>query len=240
MRFELKYAVNDSQMHGIRSCLEGRLVPDEHNNSNDQIGYDVCSLYLDSPRFMLYHQSIQNPEKHFKLRIRFYDNDSNEPAFLEIKRHDRELNKKIRAAVTRTAAFQILTGDAPNGSPLLDSNMDAVGRFCRLVRTIGARGAAYVVYKREAYRSPSDDYIRVSFDHEPYGGNYNTGDKLRIPDQRLSGVPDGRRSVLEMKFIGRFPNWMREMTQQFKLQHISAPKYAMCVDALGLCSRDEE
>ena len=240
-RFEMKYIVNDAQVEGIRRYLQGRLVLDENNDPDDLSGYTVCSLYLDSPKFALYNQTLQGQKNRFKLRIRFYDNDPNGPAFLEIKRRETEVIKKKRAAVTRQGALQVLSGGYPKNSMLFkkNGNMDALDAFCRLLRTIDARGAAYVTYKREAYVSPGSDHVRVTFDRELYGGYYKRGDELRIPSRRLGRAPDWEGCVLEMKFTDRFPDWMNEVAQLFNLQRISVPKYVMCVDALGVFKSSE-
>ncbi len=233
-RFEMKYLVNDAQVEGIRRYLRGRLVLDENNDPNDLSGYTVCSLYLDGPRFQLYNQTMQGSKNRFKLRIRLYDNNPDAPAFLEIKRRETDIIKKKRAAIKKKAALQILQGAHPSTTMLFKKNgdMDALDRFCRLTRNIDADGAAYVVYKREAYVSPGSDHIRVTFDRELYGGYYRTGSELMVPE---TGVyPKWSGCVLEMKFTDRFPDWMHEVAQIFSLQRTSVPKYVMCVDALGV------
>ena len=46
----------------------------------------ITSLYLDSSALHLYRQTVQGIKNRFKLRIRFYDDNPGNPAFLEIKR----------------------------------------------------------------------------------------------------------------------------------------------------------
>lgn len=233
-RFEMKYLVNAAQVEGIRRYLLGRLVLDENNDPNDLTGYTVCSLYLDGPKYPLYNQTQQGIKNRFKLRIRFYDNNPDGPAFLEIKRRETDIIKKKRAAIKKTAAIQIMQGAHPSPSMLFKKNgdMDALDRFCRLARHIDADGAAYVTYKREAYVSPGSDHVRVTFDRELYGGYYRRGSELMVPENGIE--PKWSGCVLEMKFTDRFPDWMNEVAQIFGLQRTSVPKYVMCVDALGL------
>jgi len=240
-RYEYKYIVDRTQISGMRRYLQGRLVLDENNDPDDLIGYNVCSLYLDGPSFDLYNQTLQGQKNRFKLRIRFYDNDPNGPAFLEVKSRETEVIKKKRAAVTREGAMKILAGGWPKSSMLFkkNGNMDALDRFCRLVRKLKARGAVYVVYKREAYVSPGSDHVRVTFDRDLYGGYYRQGDELRVPEKRAGCVPAWEGCVLEMKFTDRFPDWMNEAARLFNLQRIPVPKYVMCVDALGIYKANE-
>ena len=58
---------------------------DEHMAGDGPDGYRVCSLYLDTPQLALYRQSKDGIKNRYKLRIRFYDEDADGPAFLEIK-----------------------------------------------------------------------------------------------------------------------------------------------------------
>ncbi len=235
-RFEMKYLVNAAQIEGIRRYLRGRLVLDENNDPNDLSGYTVCSLYLDGPTYQLYNQTMQGSKNRFKLRIRLYDNNTDAPAFLEIKRRETDIIKKKRAAIKKKAALQILQRAHPSPTMLFKKNgdMDSLDKFCRLARNLDANGAVYVTYKREAYVSPGSDHVRITFDRDLYGGYYRDGDELMVPETGIA--PKWSGCVLEMKFTDRFPDWMHEIAQIFSLQRTSVPKYVMCIDALGLVS----
>jgi hypothetical protein len=110
-------------------------------------------------------------------------------------------------------------------------NLDALNRFCNLSKSIDARGAAYVVYTREAYVSPDSDQVRVTFDRDLYGGLYYPGEELYVP---ADGIRPEKGIVLELKFTDRFPTWMHELVQIFQLERTSYPKYCYCVEELGL------
>jgi len=236
-RFELKYLVTEACAVGIRSFLRGHLTLDEYDDPNNPRGYTVCSLYLDSPQLMLYDQTLKGHKNRFKLRIRFYDDDCNGPAFLEIKRRETDVIRKKRVMVTRNGALRLIQGAWPEPSMLYKPNgdMDALEQFCNLARNINADGCAYVLYRREAYVSPESDDLRVTFDRDLVGGLYHAATELEIPKNgvrpRVGGV------VLELKFTDRFPAWMHELAQLFNLQRTSVPKYVMCVDSLHISRR---
>ncbi|MCA9262826.1 MAG: polyphosphate polymerase domain-containing protein [Planctomycetales bacterium] len=233
-RFELKYIINEEKMKGIRRYLKGRLTIDEHDDPDNPQGYTVCSLYCDSPTFKLYDQTFQGHKNRFKLRIRFYDNNPNGPAFLEIKRRETDIIRKKRTAVTKRGALQILKGAYPSPSMLYPKggNLDALNRFCNLARSLDARGAAYIVYTREAYVSPDSDHVRVTFDRDLYGGFYYPGEELYCPADGVRPTVGG--IVLELKFTDRFPTWMHELVQIFQLERTSVPKYCLCVESMEL------
>ena len=236
-RFELKYLITETCADSIRDYLRGPLTLDEHDDPNNPQGYAVCSLYLDSPRLMLYDQTVKGQKNRFKLRIRFYDNDPDGPAFLEIKRRENDVIRKKRATVTRDAALRILKGAWPSPSMLYKRGreMEALEQFCNLSRSINAEGCAYVHYRREAYVSPESDQLRVTFDRDIVGGFYHAGSKLEIPKNGTAAhVGD---VVLELKFTDRYPRWMHDLSQTFNLQRVSVPKYVLCLEALKIARR---
>ena len=233
-RFELKYLVTETCADAIRSFLRGHLTLDEFDDPNNPQGYTVCSLYLDSPTLTLYDQTVKGNKNRFKLRIRFYDDDSNGPAFMEIKRRETDVIRKKRVMVTRDGALQVIKGAWPERSMLFKptGDMDSLEQFCNLARSIKADGCAYVLYRREAYVSPESDDLRVTFDRDITGGLYYPGSRLEIP--KHGERPEVGGVVLELKFTDRFPAWMHELAQLFNLQRTSVPKYVMCVEKLNI------
>ncbi len=234
-RYEYKYYVDEARARAIRNFVETYLEPDEFLIRFGGIGYPVCSLYLDNSGLLLYDQTMQGQKNRFKLRIRFYDNNPENPAFLEIKRRETDVIKKKRAAVTREGAKLVLSGYPASpeflfGNKVTTKSWDAVYEFCLLRDRIAAAGCTYVYYHRQAYVSPDSNQVRVTFDRQLEGGVYVPGTDLAIPTDSARPKLDG--VVLELKFSDRFPNWMEILAEDFNLQRISVPKYVKCVDAL--------
>ena len=236
-RFEYKYWVDENHAKQIREFISTYLEEDEFLEKFGGIGYPVCSLYLDSTGLLLYGQTCQGAKNRYKLRIRFYDDNPENPAFLEIKARDSEVIKKQRAGVTREGARRILAGESPQdeflfGKKISNKARKAMYEFCRLRDVINAQGCTYVYYHRQAYVSPGNSSVRVTFDRQLEGGIYLPGEPLKIPTEskqpKLEGV------VLELKFTDRRPNWMIELSDVFQLQRTSVPKYVMCVEELGI------
>ena len=233
-RYEFKYYVDENRARAIRSFVESYLEPDEFLIKFGGIGYPVCSLYLDNSGLLLYDQTIQGQKNRFKLRIRFYDDNPENPAFLEIKRRETDVIKKKRAAVTREGARLVIAGEMPHEDFLFGKkshkSVDALHEFCQLRDRIMACGCTYVYYHRQAYVSPDSNAVRVTFDRELEGGLYLPRTELKIP--RDSARPKMEGVVLELKFTDKFPNWMRILAEDYNLQRTSVPKYVKCVDAL--------
>ncbi len=236
-RFELKYVIDEQRACAVRDYVRGYLEPDEHSQDDATCSYPVYSLYLDTPSLVLYRQTIQGLKNRFKLRIRFYDDRPASPAFLEIKQRLTDTIRKERAALCKEAVFRLLDGERPSPSDLIrfngnGSDSAALERFCNLSEKIGAMGATYVCYDREAYVSPESDNLRVTFDRrlraEAFGGPVLLSPPAQGMPVRVGGV------VLEIKFVDRSPRWIQDMSGALDLRRCSMAKYVHCVDALEL------
>jgi hypothetical protein len=172
------------------------------------------------------------------LRIRFYDDNPDHPAFLEIKRRETEVIRKQRAAVRREAVKRFLEGFDLTTDDLMYDNADehkqvksfhAMRDFCELTNQISADASLYVCYHREAFVSKRNNSLRVTFDRGVHGCPYELQNGLFRP---RAGVSTAIRGViLEVKFTNQYPGWINEMVRQFELQRRSVPKYIECIDA---------
>ncbi len=236
-RFELKYIIDERCAAAVRRYIAAYLEPDEHARHNPACSYPVYSLYMDAPTLVLYRQTTNGLKNRFKLRIRFYDDSPSSPAFLEIKRRLSGVIGKERAALNREGVQILLGGGRPDPCHLIRSsgNRNALGaldRFCHLCDELNAVGITYVGYVREAYVQPNSDNLRVTFDRELCGQEFDPRKGLRIPKHGVAPEVDG--VVLELKFVDRFPEWMREMVWTLDLDRCSMAKYVHCVEALNL------
>jgi hypothetical protein len=233
-RFELKYVIDERLVRPLRDFIRGHLQPDEHADVNNGCQYTVHSLYLDSPSYALCRSTIQGHKNRFKLRIRYYDDLPDSPAFFEIKRRIDDVIVKQRAVANRGAVGRILRGQWPEWSDLVhprSADYGAMQRFCSLRDTIQADGRVFVSYMREAYVTPDNDTVRMTFDRQiactPYAHGYSLNRTQKTLDVGIEGV------VLELKFTERFPQWMGRMVRTFDLERTSMAKYVACV----LCYR---
>jgi hypothetical protein len=234
-RYERKFVVTEATARAVREFVASYLVPDEHMTGEGPDGYRVCSLYLDTPHLGLYRQSQQGVKNRYKLRIRFYDEGPDSPAYLEIKKRTTETVHKLRAVVTKQAAAQFLRGGYLGDADLLsngDASHRAVTEFCACRDRLNAEGVAFVSYRREALVSESAEGVRVTFDRHVVGHRYQGGCGLAAPAEVSEPVTRG--VVLELKYNGRAPRWMHDLVTTLSLQRLSFPKYVHCVDALRI------
>jgi hypothetical protein len=232
-RFELKYLITESTARQVRDFALGYLQPDPHADPARNCEYAVHSLYCDSPGLRLCKGTLWGLKNRYKLRIRFYDESPESPAFLEIKRRQDDVILKQRVPLRRPGVTRVLQGFWPRQEDVMDvspAGQSALAQFCRLRDMIGARGQCFVSYMREAYVTPRDDSLRVTFDRRVHAVPYAEDGTLQMRGRQV--YPDVPGVILEIKFTNRFPVWMREMARHFNLYRESMAKYVACVTAL--------
>ena len=235
-RFELKYLVSEQTARAMQRYVRCHLVPDEFAAKSPDHSYAVHTLYLDSPELCLYGATEGGDKNRFKLRVRFYDNGADAPAFFEVKRRRNECISKLRAKVRRDAVEPLLGGEWPQLRHLSKPDakqLFALHEFSRLMRHLNATPRSHVGYRREAWMSPGNNSLRLTFDRqvqcEPQFGS-----KLHAGVNESKAVePFERQVIFELKFTNRMPNWCGELVRIFGLVRGGAAKYAAGVALMG-------
>ena len=234
-RFELKYVVAEAMICGIREFVRGYLELDEYAQPELANNYQIHSLYLDSPDLALCTATMHGHKNRFKLRIRFYDEQPENPVFFEIKQRLNDIIHKDRVAVQRSAVSRLLNQKWPEPDDLVRYNAKSFAtleRFCSLRDLLHADGRLFVSYLREAWVTPQDDQVRVTFDHQLQASNFDR--TLRLFQIHTWLQPRIEGVVLELKFCDRFPFWMHDLVQEFNLQRTVMAKYVACVETQWL------
>jgi hypothetical protein len=249
-RFELKYLIGEPTAHEVRQFARNHLMPDPFADASRGYSYNIYSVYLDNAGLSLMHQTLDGLKNRFKLRVRFYDNNPEHPVFFEVKRRVNDAIVKSRAKVRRDAAHRLMHAREswPDRSDLAnpadDRSFAALCNFCELRDKLNVRPAALVAYNREAWCSPEDDSVRLTFDRVLEGAPYEKDRTFRLERTTRWVRPPLPFVVLELKFTDRFPNWMRQMVQTFNLFRTCMAKYVSCQvamepDMLAMIREDE-
>jgi SPX domain protein involved in polyphosphate accumulation len=255
-RLELKYRISEHKAEQIRDYIRCYLEPDEFAATRPDFTYPVHSLYLDSDDLKLYWETINGTKNRFKLRIRYYDDHPDHPVFFEIKRRMNNCILKQRGGVKREAVNMLLAGHLPEGGHLTSQNpksLVALQRFCHKMSGLHAGPKAHIYYHREAWMSPHDNSVRVTFDREICcERDFST----RLPATVENPVfPFRPEVILELKFTVKgqkqtlwdwedpiqlnmngkqnYPPWFEDMTQTFDLVQMGVAKYVEGVAATG-------
>jgi VTC domain len=227
-RWELKYIIPEDTALAVARFVSSYTVLDDYGVGKPHNSYPIHSLYLDSEALTIYWHTINGNKNRFKLRLRFYDNDPESPVFFEIKRRMNNAILKQRGGVRRKSVDYILAGHLPQPEHLIkqDSPKEhvALQRFSQYIKEYKAVPKAHIHYLREAWVSRHDNSLRVTFDRNVLISAEPTA-RLEIDHVNPTCVY-GKDVVLEFKFTGRFPDYLRECCRIFGLTTTTAAKYA--------------
>ena len=227
-RWELKYIIPETTAQAVRRFVSAYTVLDDYGVGKPDNSYPIHSLYLDSEALTIYWHTINGNKNRFKLRLRFYDNEPDSPVFFEIKRRMNNAILKQRGGVRRKSVDYILAGHLPQPDHLVKQGnpkeLVALQRFSQYLKEYKAVPKAHIHYLREAWVSPYDNSLRVTFDRNVLISAEPTA---RLETAQINPTcVFGKDVVLEFKFTGRFPDFLRECTRVFGLTTTTAAKYA--------------
>ncbi len=161
----------------------------------------------------------------------------NRSAFLEIKHRLNECISKERVALRPKAALAILEDSSRlrHVEELLTEeerrHRDTIGLIELTAGHLALLATNVITYRREAWMGTFDTRLRLTFDHFVHALAPDRYLELN-PDAGVPVIPTGH-AVMELKFNGRIPRWIRDviMAQGLKVQRFS--KYAAGIEALG-------
>jgi hypothetical protein len=226
-RWELKYVIPSALALEIREFVAPHLELDEYGVGRPNNSYTIHNLYLDSDDLRIYWGTINGNKNRYKLRLRFYEDNPTAPIFFEIKRRMNEAILKQRGGIKRHAVEAVLNGQLPSPGDLVKEDprqLVAIQRFIRLMLEDRAAPTAHVYYEREAWISPYDNSVRVTFDRNTLISPEFVTRFTSDLDQPTSVFGD--LVILELKFTGRYPDWFGHLVRAFGLRQGSASKYA--------------
>ncbi len=222
-RHECKYVLSETQAREFLDTISPRLTLDAHARAGAR-GYEVASLYLDTPKLRLHREKMEGIRNRFKLRIRRYDLRSESPVWLEIKRRRDGIVSKTRSLLPQALLPRLL--DHEDLQLLVEpAQREAHAQFAHLLLRLHARPTMWVRYQREAYADAFDPTLRVTVDRRL---QCLASDAL---DPGMAGWTDveGRRVIVELKFNDRCPAWLSTAIRCHGLQRTSFSKYSTCV-----------
>ncbi len=239
-RREYKYLIDEPLVDQIRREIAGICVPDAHATSGR---YLTDTLYVDTFGLDVYRATIENERVRAKLRIRTYPETPGAPVFVEVKRRVDDVIVKARAALPAAGWVEILeTGDVDRVARAEQRDAEQFFAHYHGCRRGPLVPQVMIRYEREPYTSTLDDYARLTFDRKIEARAcselvFEPGARGWMPvDHPLAMRTGGSRSyvVLELKFAGNAPAWMRRLVKRLELPRLAFSKYARGVEALHL------
>ncbi len=237
-RLERKYYVPDSLVPEVRRFMEPYVELDPYAKGNGHDGYTVRSIYYDTPGMLFYHEKIDGIKIRKKLRIRGYNQGSNNPlVFLEIKRKDDRSISKNRASIYYSNVKDFLhNGD----TQWLQKSEEVIGaEEARDARMFyyeylkhNAGPVANIIYDREPYYSKFNINLRITLDKKVRSSNRVDLSQL-FDDRNVKPVFPGY-TVLEVKsYSVTYPSWLEYLISTLDVRHRAISKYVNGVDALN-------
>lgn len=239
-RLELKYLIDEATAVGIRKDIRPFCMADVHNpppTAGGARGYEIGSLYLDSPGLAFYHAKERGDSERVKLRVRTYTGSPQ--AVVEVKRRVADVIDKTRASIDRKDVERTAAG-------WIDSHHqnDEMSRFLvdfgLLVARSGAEPTLHLRYEREAYASFVDHYARVTFDRNITAKRTDSwdlepsSDEWSHFDEHWKRDDAERNVVLEIKCQSMIPWWVTDLIRAHELKRQSFSKYSVGIHVTGL------
>lgn len=224
-RHEIKYLLTKEQREIVKAAMEEHMIPDIHGRNT------TCSLYFDTPDYLLIRRSLEHPLYKEKLRLRSYGvAEDDTTVFVELKKKYDSVVYKRRIGMTEAEAEHYLL----DHEPIVDTQISREINYC-LQNYPNLAPACMLSYQREAFYAKDDHDFRMTFD-----------DTILWRDHHLSlrdgifGEPIIRedQALLEVKTANAIPIWLVKLLSENHIYKTSFSKYGtayrtICQTRLG-------
>jgi hypothetical protein len=220
--YELKFLIPQAQAERVEDWARRHLSYDPHANPDLGYAYRTNTLYLDTPRFDVYHRSPSFKRR--KLRVRRYDGATT--AFLERKAKSGDRVSKRRSQVSLTELDQL--GDA-FGDPAWVGDW-----FHQRVLIRQLRPACRITYDRVAHVGVgADGPLRLTMDRNIY---CHPADGWHLNDLHSELPILNGQVILELKYSAALPALFKRLVEEMALRPSVVSKYRLGVETWGLAA----
>ena len=228
MRHEYKFLCDESKWTLIRARLRPLMRRDAHTGEQDH--YEIRSVYFDDYRDTCYHRNDAGTDPRAKYRIRAY-NGSDEVIRLEKKIKKQGMTGK-RSCPLSTKQYECLMAE-DYGSILREvmqtdfasGQEELLREFAVLGLTRHMQPKVIVSYERFPLIDPAGN-VRVTFDKNIAAG-VAFEDFFEEHPRRMPVMPTGQH-LLEVKYDGFLPEYIRELLENGSLRQTTFSKYYIC------------
>ena len=211
-RAEVKYMLTKEQQGIIKEAMQEHMIPDIHGRNV------TCSLYFDTPDFLLIRRSMEHPMYKEKLRLRSYGvAEPDTTVFVELKKKYDSIVYKRRIAMTEEESERFLL----HHEQVKDTQISREIAYC-MERYPGLAPAVMLSYQREAFYAKDDHEFRMTFDDTILWRDHHLSLKDGIFGEPI--LPDDR-VLLEVKTGGAIPMWLVKVLSENHIYKTSFSKY---------------
>ncbi len=239
-RFELKYFVTAQEIARVRAMIAPFVELDPFTEGCPGGMYTVRSIYFDTPDLRFYCEKDAGTSIRKKLRLRTYNSPCPDSiAFFEIKRKYGTTILKERVGMPLDRAIALLREHPAHrldpeslaGMELSLAARATLERFFFLEQVLELRQTVLIVYDREAYVGIDNPRVRVTFDCDVRSLMYPELEEI-FGEKGLRHLTN-RRQILEVKFNGAMPPWLRPVTRLLSRSNLPISKYCRGIDLWG-------
>lgn len=215
-RIEKKFRIRPDQYEALLPTLAANTVADAFGETT------VCSVYYDTPDFLLIRRSVERPKFKEKLRLRSYGfPDENQPVFVELKRKLNGIGYKRRIRVPLSEAKKLLSG-----TEIACTEPQIMREILEFVRRYAPSPRVFLTYRRYALYEKDNPDFRITVDRDLRFRTERAGDP---DDFNLSPVlKDDRTVLLEIKSTGGIPRWLTERMSALGIYQAPFSKVGYC------------
>ena len=240
-RYEIKYLIPYRLVDPISEYVKAYCDQDYYSQISPDSFYTINSLYLDSPVLTFYHNKDGVVPKRFNMRIRSYGEDPKPPYFFEVKEKTADFVKKLRAKVKTSDIQSVFEGtNKPEDIDMASKkNLDS---FLSMAQLYNVEPKVLTQYRRRAFLSNVEDYVRITFDVDLKCKEENTFNLWPHPREMLSydsslifdeGITGESMAILELKCESRVPLWFLDLIRVFELERGSFSKYGNSMERIS-------
>lgn len=234
-RYEYKYAVPASLRTEIVAMAEPFTLPDPHGRplGGGAMGYNVHSLYFDTPQLTDYYDRLDSKKIRNRLRLRTYGNPGErQPLFLENKRKLDQWVIKSRVRICDADTWAATSSERPwveLCAHHAGKSLYGARHFSILMERDHRVPMTVVHYERAVYiaRDRDQPKTRLTMDCLVSAAPVTGPRELWTPPT-VALIPSDWM-VLELKFDGDRPGWMRELCRRFGLRAVPISKFGLSV-----------
>lgn len=217
LRQEKKFAINVADGAVLGGRLGSIMHADVHNGTQ---GYEIRSLYFDTPDDQDFTDKIDGLELRRKIRLRTYGPRS-DFAMLEMKQKEGPYQRKRSLRLRREDAEQLCRGDY---RPLMAYEDPFAAECYGLMHSRCYRPKAVVEYRRQAFVA-RENHIRITLDSRIIA----TESSFDLFSEHLSmyAVMDPFHMVLEVKYNGFLLSYLKDLLDRVERSELSVSKYCL-------------
>lgn len=211
-RYEIKYMLTKEQQAVIKVAMQEHMIADVHGRNT------TCSLYFDTPDFLLARRSIEHPLYKEKLRLRSYGvAEPDTTVFVELKKKYDSVVYKRRIGMTEADAERFLL----QREQVQDSQISREIEYC-MKNYPGLAPAVMLSYQREAFYDKNDHEFRMTFDDSILWRDHHLSLRDGIFGEPV--LPEDK-VLLEIKTGGAIPMWLVKVLSDNHIYKTSFSKY---------------